>query len=227
MYNEKHPQAEGTDFETHSKFFWTPFWTNSIPEWVDDIDNACQVHLDIAHEREKDKIEKNGGDFGMVYHSGPIETDPKLKELHDWVGATSHNFLESMGYNLKNHTMFFTESWVQEFSKKGGGHHNSHIHGNNHVSAFLYLKCTENTSRPIFHDPRLAAKMMKLPEKDSKKISMANDKIHYTPKPGTLIFIPAYLEHEYGVDDGKEEFRFIHFNLQAVRNEIIEGVKAQ
>ena len=58
MYNEKHPQAEGTDFETHSKFFWTPFWTNSIPEWVDDIDNACQVHLDIAHEREKDKIEK-------------------------------------------------------------------------------------------------------------------------------------------------------------------------
>ena len=26
MYNEKHPQAEGTDFETHSKFFWTPFW---------------------------------------------------------------------------------------------------------------------------------------------------------------------------------------------------------
>ena len=40
MYNEKHPQAEGTDFETHSKFFWTPFWSNSIPEWVDNIDNA-------------------------------------------------------------------------------------------------------------------------------------------------------------------------------------------
>jgi hypothetical protein len=69
--------------------------------------------------------------------------------------------------------------------------------------------------------------MMKLPEKDSKQVTMANDKINYTPKPGTLIFIPAYLEHEYGVDDGKEEFRFIHFNLQAVRNEIIEGVKAQ
>ena len=43
--------------------------------------------------------------------------------------------------------MFCTESWVQEFSKKGGGHHNSHIHGDNHVSAFYYLKCSENTSR--------------------------------------------------------------------------------
>ena len=135
--------------------------------------------------------------------------------------------LDYLGYNLKNHTLFFTESWVQEFSKKGGGHHNSHIHGDNHVSAFYYLKCSENTSRPVFHDPRLAAKMMKLPEKDSKKVTMANDKINYTPKPGTLIIIPAYLEHEYGVDDGKEEFRFIHFNFQAVRNEIIEGVKNQ
>ena len=129
-----------------------------------------------------------------------------------------------MGYDLSNHSLYYTESWVQEFSKKGGGHHNSHIHGNNHVSAFYYLKCTENTSRPIFHDPRLAAKMMKLPEKDSKQVTMANDKINYTPKPGTLIFIPAYLEHEYGVDSGKEEFRFIHFNLQAVSNNIT-GVK--
>ena len=58
MYNEKHPQSEGTDFETHSKFFWTPFWSNSIPEWVDEIDKACQVHLDMAHERESSKVEK-------------------------------------------------------------------------------------------------------------------------------------------------------------------------
>ena len=69
MYNKKHPQAEGTDFETHSKFFWTPFWSNSIPEWVDKIDKACQVHLDWAHERESSKVEKLGSDFGMVYHS--------------------------------------------------------------------------------------------------------------------------------------------------------------
>ena len=48
MYNEKHPQAEGTDFETHSKFFWTPFWTNSIPEWVDDIDNADVILLGVS-----------------------------------------------------------------------------------------------------------------------------------------------------------------------------------
>ena len=206
-------------------YYSTPVWLFDKPEWVKSVNKVCDKYIKEAYKRDKDKVKK--GDFGWSYHSNSIFGDPKLKELHDWVGATSHNFLDFMGYNLSNHTLYYTESWVQEFSKKGGGHHNSHIHGNNHVSAFYYLKCTENTSRPIFHDPRLAAKMMKLPEKDIKKISMASDKINYTPKPGTLIFIPAYLEHEYGVDDGKEEFRFIHFNLQAVRNEIIKGVKNQ
>ena len=203
-------------------YFSSPIWLFYKPEWVKSVNKACDKYIKEAYKRDKDKIKKD--DFGWSYHSGPIFNDPKLKELHDWVGATSHNFLDSMGYDLSNHTLYYTESWVQEFSKKGGGHHNSHIHGNSHVSAFYYLKCTENTSRPIFHDPRLAAKMMKLPEKDDKQVTMANDKINYTPKPGTLIFIPAYLEHEYGVDNGKEDFRFIHFNLQAVSNNIT-GIK--
>tara|TARA_Y100001938_G_scaffold89053_1_gene121947 strand:- start:82 stop:750 length:669 start_codon:yes stop_codon:yes gene_type:complete len=207
-------------------YFSTPVWLFDKPEWVKSVNKACDNYIKEAYTRDlKDKKVKKNNDFGWSYHSSPLYTDPKLKELHDWVGATAHNFLDEMGYDLKNHTLFCTESWVQEFSKKGGGHHNSHIHGNNHVSAFYYLKCTDNTSRPIFHDPRLAAKMMKLPEKDSEKVTMANDRVNYTPKPGSLIFIPAYLEHEYGVDSGKEEFRFIHFNYQAVSNKILIGVK--
>ena len=209
-------------------YYSTPIWLFDKPEWLKSVNKVCDEYIKEAYTRDlKEKKVKKNKDFGWSYHSRPLFDDIRLKELHDWVGATSRNILDFMGYNISNHTLFCTESWVQEFSKKGGGHHNSHIHGDNHVSAFYYLKCSENTSRPVFHDPRLAAKMMKLPEKNSQKVSMANDKINYTPKPGTLIIIPAYLEHEYGVDDGKEEFRFIHFNFQAVRNEIIEGVKNQ
>lgn len=218
------------------EYFKTPVWVFDKPEWVDKVNKACDKHIKEAYNRDKPKMKerekewgkadyKKMGDHGWSYHSGPLQGDPKLKELHDWVGQTAWNFLDWQGFDLKEYTMFFTESWVQEFSKRGGGHHNSHVHWDNHVSAFYYLKCSENTSRPVFHDPRIAAKMMKLPEIDSKQISMASDKINYTPKPGTLIFIPAYLEHEYGIDSGKEDFRFIHFNLQAVSNMILEGVK--
>ena len=196
--------------------FQTPIWLFEKPEWVNKVNKACDKYIKEAYKRDK----KGKKDFGHSYHSSPLHGDPKLKELHDWVGATAHNFLDGMGYDMTNHSLFYTESWVQEFNKNGGGHHNSHVHGNNHVSAFYYLKCSDKTSMPVFHDPRIGAKMMKLPEKDSKQITMANDKIHYIPKPGTLIFIPAYLEHEYGIDNGKEDFRFIHFNLQAVSKSI-------
>jgi uncharacterized protein (TIGR02466 family) len=200
-------------------YFHTPIWVFNKSEWLDKINKVCDKYIKAAYKRD----EKHKDDFGWSYHSNSSEflEEPKLKELHDWVGATANNFLDFMGYDLSNHTLYYTESWVQEFSRKGGGGHNSHIHGNNHVSAFYYLKCTERTSRPIFHDPRKSALMMRLPEKDSEQVTLANDKINYIPKPGTLIMIPAYLEHEYGIDDGKEDFRFIHFNLQAIDNKII------
>jgi hypothetical protein len=61
--------------------------------------------------------------------------------------------------------------------------------------------------------------------KNEKEITLGTDKIHYRPKPGTMIFIPAYLTHEYIVDAGLQDFRFIHFNLQAVRKMITDTIR--
>ena len=121
--------------------------------------------------------------------------------------------------------MFFTEFWVQEFAKQGGGHHSTHVHWDNHISGFYFLKCNDKTSLPIFHDPRAGAMMTKLPMKDKTKLSQMSDQVYYRPKPGTLIFFPGYVPHEFAVDMGVEPFRFIHFNLQAIRNKIVETAK--
>ena len=111
----------------------------------------------------------------------------------------------------------FSELWVQEFSKKGGGHHSAHIHNNQHVSGFYFLKCSEKTSRPIFHDPKTGARATKLTMKSTTNATKAaTDLVHFKPTPGTLIIFPGYLEHEFAVDYGKEPFRFIHWNIQAV-----------
>jgi hypothetical protein len=69
--------------------------------------------------------------------------------------------------------------------------------------------------------------MTKLPQKDGAKVSPMSDQIHYKPVPGDLIFFPAYVPHQFTVDDGVDDFRFIHFNLQAIRNQIIDGVKGE
>jgi hypothetical protein len=119
----------------------------------------------------------------------------------------------------------FSELWVQEFAKKGGGHHSAHIHWNQHVSGFYFLKCSDKTSYPIFHEPRTGARSTKLRMKpDLKGVWPGSELIHFKPTPGTLIIFPGYLEHEYAVDFGIEPFRFIHWNIQAVPKEMAKDV---
>jgi hypothetical protein len=41
---------------------------------------------------------------------------------------------------MQHYTTFFSESWVQEFAKNGGGHHSAHIHSINMLVDFIFLK---------------------------------------------------------------------------------------
>ena len=109
--------------------------------------------------------------------------------------------------------------WVQEFAKNGSGHHEGHIHYNTHISGFYFLKCSDKTSYPIFHDPRSAKTMSDLPLKNEDEISLGSSKINVKPKPGTLILFPSYLRHGFSLDLGLEPYRFIHFNLQVVKKD--------
>ena len=161
----------------------------------------------------------------MSHHSISMVGDPGLKEFQDYVGATSWNVLDSFGYDMSQYELFWTELWTQQFSKKGGGHHMGHIHYDNHISGFYFLRCSERTGVPFFNDPRIAKTMNDLPLKESDKVSMASSLIHYKPKPGTMIFFPAYLNHGFSLDAGVDDFRFIHFNLQAVRKLITNHLR--
>ena len=217
-------------------YFSTPVYTIEKPEWLPSAIKATDKFLNISYKKENPKIVKERKkllgnkdylkvkDHGMSYHSTPLNGNPNLKELESYIGATSINLLSEWGYDMEKYSMYFTEFWVQEFSKKGGGHHDTHVHWDNHISGFYFLKCSDKTSYPIFHDPRAGAMMTKLPQKDNNKISPMSDSLHIKPKPGTLIFFPSYVPHQFAVDWGVDTFRFIHFNLQAVRNIILDTI---
>ena len=213
-------------------YFSTPVYSIMKPEWLKPAIKATDKFIDAAYKREAPKLKERKKflgnkdylkvkDHGMSYHSTPLNGDSGLKELEQYVGATSLNLLDEWGYDMKQYKMFFTEFWVQEFSKNGGGHHSTHVHWDNHISGFYFLKCSDKTSYPVMHDPRAGAMMTKLPQKDGTKISPMSDQMHYRPKPGMLVFFPAYVPHEFTVDMGVDDFRFIHFNLQAVRSSIV------
>ena len=211
------------------EYFASPTWYGYAPEFVDDLNKASDPYIKTAKNNLKEEIDKrnkdlgNKGDMGFVFHSTPLMNDPDFADLTNYIGATSYNLLEEMGYNLKDYKVFTTEMWVQEFAKKGGGHHTLHTHWNGHMSGFYFLKCSEKTSLPLFEDPRPGHLMNGLPEKDKKNVTYASTQIHYKIKPGTMIFFPAYIPHQYAVDMGYEPFRFIHFNCQAVPKAVLNA----
>jgi len=205
------------------EYFKTPIWIENKPEFVKSLTQASNQYIKDAKKREKEFI-KNNGDFGRSYHSTPLTMDNNFLDFRNYIGQKSWEFLDWCGFDMQQYTTIFSELWVQEFAKNGGGHHSAHIHWNQHVSGFYFLKCSDKTSYPIFHEPRTGARATKLKMKPGNGVFHGTELVHFKPKPGTLIIFPGYLEHEYAVDFGVEPFRFIHWNIQAVPKEMAKDV---
>ena len=212
-------------------YFKCPIWFADAPEFVNHINKASDKYIEASKKTLKPAINKrnkkfgNKGDMGHVFHSTTLIGDSDFKQLQDYIGATAHNLLNEMGFDMSGHQLFTTEMWVQEFSKRGGGHHTLHTHWNGHISGFYFLKASEKTSLPLFEDPRSGNLMNLLPEKDKSKITYASTAVNYKAKPGRMIFFPSYMPHQYIVDMGYDPFRFIHWNCQAIPKGVLNVVQ--
>jgi len=210
------------------EYFSSPVYSEAKPEWINKLNNLCDPYIKEARDKQEENNKKRltlgyKNDIGMTYHSTPLEPDENFRFFHDYMAVKSRWMLGDMGYDIDKYDLIYTESWVQEFSFNGAGHHWFHTHSNSHVSGFYFLKCSEKTSKPLFQDPRTAHVPLKLKEKDGSKISNANDIIHYSVAPGSLMLFPAYMSHAYAVDHGIEPFRFIHINIRAVEKDVLQS----
>jgi len=205
-----------------SDYFPCPVWSAYEPSFLKELNKASDPYIKNSKKLSRKQLnlrnKKYGDkkDMGHVFHSTALIGNKNFLSLQEYIIATSGNLLDEMGFDLKNFKMFLTEMWVQEFPKGGGGHHSLHTHWNGHISGFYFLKCSNKTSLPVFEDPRPGNVMNLLPEKDKSKITYASSQINYAPKPGTFIFFPSYIPHQYLVDLGYDSFRFIHWNCRAI-----------
>ena len=194
-------------------YFTTPVFKTAYEEHVKPLNKLCDPHIKEARKNNKKTLKK---DFGLTHHSINLNNNENFQFFVDIIIERSNEFIIDSGFDISNKKILLSELWVQEFSKLGGGHHSTHVHYNQHVSGFYFLKCSELTSFPRFYDPRPGAVMTKLPIKNNEQISSATEIIHYIVKPGDMIIFPGYLAHEFSVDNGIEPFRFIHWNIQYV-----------
>ena len=208
--------------------FDTLIYQAEIPKYLDDKDfmSVCNEHTDKAIKNTQQKIEERQKkynvaikDHGMSYHSeSKLYEDDRFDNFELLIRNTAYNILTDQGFDLSNHTLDYTEMWIQKFAFEGGGHQDTHVHWDNHISGFYFVDCSERTSKPIFHDPRPARMMLNLPIKDHSKLCPAMERQIIKVKPGTLLMFNSWLPHQFSVDDGIDPFRFIHFNIQARSN---------
>ena len=213
------------------EYFSSPIYYEDKPEWVDKLNKLSDPYIAKARENKKEEVEKNikekgyKNDIGQTYHSLPLEPDPEFRFFHDYMAKKARWVLDDMGYDMNHYSLLYTESWVQEFSHNGAGHHWFHTHANNHISGFYFLKASQYTSRHIFQDPRPSHLGLKLKEKDKTKVTLGCDIVNYNISAGSLMLFPAYLSHAYAVDHGIEPFRFIHVNIRAIEKDLLKSYK--
>ena len=109
------------DILNASPYFQSHIYTVNKPEWVSDIDKACDIHIERAKSSKetylKNRQEVWGedlwnkkGDFGVVYHSDSrLLEDQKLDFFVEYCVTTACQILDSQGFDLTNRTPFFTK----------------------------------------------------------------------------------------------------------------------
>jgi len=201
-----------------NNLFITPIYFDEKKEWLENLNKVSDPYIIQA---KKESLLKWDKDFGIVHHSQSLIQDINFNKFLNYINSNAFDILNNQGFDLTNYLLATTELWVQEFASLGGGNHTLHSHWNGHISGFYFLKCSDKTSYPIFHDPRSGRMMNLLPEKDRSQITLASSLINFKPKPGTFIFFNSYLQHEFPIDYGIEPFRLIHFNIRAFPKELL------
>ena len=203
--------------------FQSTVYRQDFPKYVDPLNKITDDYILQARKDYKSVIvareKKCGvkiGDHGMSYHSpGRLYQDKRKHDFVSFIKTAAGDVLETQGFDISNYSLEYSEMWVQQFADKGGGHHEMHVHWDNHISGFYFLKCSDRTSMPVFHDPRPGRMMLNLPIKDYSKLCYAMERQSVRPRPGRLLMFNSYLPHEFTVDNGIDTFRFIHFNIKA------------
>lgn len=194
----------------HWDYFSTPIYSVMWPDYLESTSTVVDEYL---------KQTKDSNTFDPiypVYQTANINGDQRLFPLVSDILKQSYKILDHQGYDLTYYDLFFTEFWAQEHYKTSG--QDRHVHGmNNILTGFYFIKCPDNCSRLVIHDPRPSKEFGNyLPEKDVNQVSHASQAINFVPEPGKLIITNSWLHHTFTRNQSDDNFIMIHFNLSAV-----------
>ena len=118
-----------------------------------------------------------------------------------------------MGWDLESQIAKITSMW--SIINKKDAFNEKHHHGNSSLSAAYYVKAEQNAGNIVFFDPR-QSNVFHHPS--SKEVNNINAQVQsVTPKAGTLVLFPSYLEHKVDPNLSNEDRIVISFNVALIR----------
>ena len=189
----------------------------STPVWIDQINNFESINSElkkyIYQEQEKDPDGVKKSNF-KGWHSESF--DLKNENLKNFINEISKNIgaaVNDMGWDLEAQIVKITNMWA--IINKNKAFNERHHHGNSALSAAYYVKAENNAGNIVFFDPR-QANVFHHPS--AKKANDLNGQIKsITPKAGTLVLFPSYLEHKVEENLSNEERIVVSFNVSLIK----------
>ena len=118
-----------------------------------------------------------------------------------------------MGWDLETQVVKITGMWAIINTK--GAFNEKHHHGNSALSAAYYVKAEKDAGNIVFFDPR-QANVFHHPI--SKAVNSINAQVQsITPKAGTLVLFPSYVEHKVNPNLSDEDRIVISFNVSLIK----------
>lgn len=174
------------------------------------IEPMLKVSKDYIKQSKKKNPELN--EIYPVRQTDDFVRDKRIAQFNKFIGDASWNILDNQGYAMNNYYTTINEVWCQEHHKFSG--HEQHIHGSNaQMCGFYFLESEEDAVKALIHDPRGEKVYASLPQKKIEDVTLGTNVVNFNTKPGTFIFINAWMPHSFTKNKSNKPFRFIHFNI--------------
>ena len=189
----------------------------STPIWINEIDNCENINKELLNYIYKEK-EKNpdGTKKSNIKGWHSKDFDLKADGLKNFITEISKNIggaINDMSWDLETQLAKITSMWAIINNKDA--FNEKHHHGNSALSAAYYVKAEQNAGNIVFFDPRQANVFHHPTSKDVNNINAQVQSV--TPKPGTLVLFPSYLEHKVNPNLSNAERIVISFNVSLIR----------
>ena len=173
--------------------------------------------LDIATEVSDEYIKYESDELNELYPvrmTGNLSDDPRLEDFASVILNLGWDILKEQGYDMNSFRVIFSSMWTQQHHKYSLME--QHVHNGDQLVGFYFLKTPENSSRPVFYDPRPAKVITSLPEENQKEVTFATNIVNFEPTPGRLFITNTFVPHSFSKHGSNEPVEFIHFNMYVV-----------